>query len=91
MVEISNTSKLFGSWWFLKWMIIASIIGSLLALMFADVKTSSSISGSFNLLLLVGMAYNYYWIYNPWQEDQRSAYRQFQRDNEGNKQKQDLV
>jgi hypothetical protein len=89
MTEISNTSKLFGSWWFLKWMIIAAIIGSLLALMFTNIETSKTISGSINLVLLVGMWYNYFWIYNPWQEDQRSAYRQFQRDNEGKKQ--DLV
>lgn len=89
MAEISHMSKLFGEYWFLKWIIIASIIGSLLALMFANVNTSTTISGTINLILLVSMAYNYYWIYNPWQEDQRSAYRQFQRDNEGKKQ--DLV
>jgi uncharacterized membrane protein YebE (DUF533 family) len=89
MAEISHMSKLFGGYWFLKWLIIASIIGSLLALMFANANTSTTISGTINLILLVSMAYNYYWIYNPWQEDQRSAYRQFQRDNEGKKQ--DLV
>lgn len=67
--EISKTSKIFGSWWYLKFLGISFIITVLLILIFG--KNDNTIAACYviNNIIFWSMFYNYFWIYRPYKKE----------------------